>query len=134
MIEEYIKIIEDFLQNRIDVFEFEKIYWDKFMNDKNFPDEYYEPLNRLLTDIDEFEPDEELKGDDTVGDLLSEEDLRKCAGKALKQIALLILQTYYSALIYFAIMLSIVPSALSSESALLTPSRSSLLPFLTAIA
>ena len=34
MIEEYIKIIEDFLQNRIDVFEFEKIYWDKFMNDK----------------------------------------------------------------------------------------------------
>ena len=72
------------MQNRIDVFEFEKIYWDKFMNDKNFPDEYYEPLNRLLTDIDEFEPDEELKGDNTVGDSLSEEDLRECAKKALK--------------------------------------------------
>ena len=89
MIEEYIKIIEDFLQNRIDVFEFEKTYWDKFMNDKNFPDEYYESLNRLLTDIDEFEPDEELRGDDTVGDPLSEEDLREYAKKALKQIALL---------------------------------------------
>ena len=89
MIEEYIKIIEDFLQNRIDVFEFEKIYWDKFMNDKNFPDEYYEPLNRLLTGIDEFEADEELRGDDTVGDSLSEEDLRECAKKALKQITLL---------------------------------------------
>ena len=72
------------MQNRIDVFEFEKIYWDKFMNDKNFPDEYYEPLNRLLTDIDEFEPDEELRGDDTVGDSLSEEDLRGCAKKGLK--------------------------------------------------
>jgi len=89
MIEEYIKIIEDFLQNRIDVFEFEKIYWDKFMNDKNFLDKYYEPLNRLLTDIDEFEPDEELRGDDTVGDSLSEEDLRECAKKTLKQIILL---------------------------------------------
>nr|WP_314380934.1 hypothetical protein [uncultured Campylobacter sp.] len=54
------------------------------MNDKNFPDEYYEPLNRLLTDIDEFEPDEELRGDDTVGDSLSEEDLRECAKKTLK--------------------------------------------------
>ncbi|WP_298960970.1 colicin immunity domain-containing protein [uncultured Campylobacter sp.] len=78
-----------FLQNRIDVFEFEEIYWDKFINDKNFSDEYYEPLNRLLTDIDEFKPDEELRGDDTVGDSLSEEDLRECAKKALKQIALL---------------------------------------------
>ena len=49
----------------------------------------YEPLNRLLTDIDEFEPDEELRGDDTVGNPLSEEDLRGCAKKTLKQIILL---------------------------------------------
>ncbi|HZG72755.1 MAG TPA: colicin immunity domain-containing protein [Chondromyces sp.] len=55
VLDKYIKLIEAFLKNEIDVEEFEKIYFETFLNDldeKELDEESFTILNNLFESVD----------------------------------------------------------------------------------
>ena len=59
----YWVLMEAFVQDRLRASEFEAVYLRLFKNDRTmWPQEVFEVLNRLFTDIDAYSPDPSLRG------------------------------------------------------------------------
>jgi hypothetical protein len=63
-ISQYIDLIQEFVSGRISHKIYSKRYWSLFQNDpRMFPQDIYELLNNLFTDIDVCEEEESLRED-----------------------------------------------------------------------
>ena len=79
----YTALIEAFVEERIRPLEFESLYLRLFKNDPTmWPQEIFQVLNRLFSDVDAYFANATLRGPDN----LDEEQLRRRAEEALKRL------------------------------------------------
>lgn len=79
----YIELIESFLQNKIEVGDFQYAYLDMFKNNTiELSDAEFDVLDELFADVDAYYPDSELSNSDD----LDEQQLRRRSETALKKL------------------------------------------------
>lgn len=79
----YLEIMESFQSGRISAIEFESEYLDLFKaDDRQFPDNVFNILNQLFSDVDMFVSDPEIRG---PGDL-DQNQLLKCSREAYEKL------------------------------------------------
>ncbi len=82
-LEQYISLITQFIAGDITVSQFEVSYLKMFKDEaRELPEDIFDVLNGLFTDVDAYCGDPELRDDDDLGD----EELLSSAKEALKKL------------------------------------------------
>lgn len=83
-LEQYILLITQFIAGDIAASQFEMSYMDMFKNEyREFPEDVYDVLNGLFSDVDAYCGDPELRDDEDLDD----EQLLGSAKEALKKLS-----------------------------------------------
>lgn len=83
-LEQYILLITQFIAGDITASQFEVLYLEMFKNEsRELPEDIYNILNGLFSDVDAYCGDSELRDDDDLGD----EELLSSARNALKELS-----------------------------------------------
>lgn len=82
-IEDYRKLISQFLNHDLEAPDFEAVFFQKFKNEtRQLSDDLFRSLDKLFADLDMFCADDELRD----GDELNEEQLRQCCERTLLEL------------------------------------------------
>ena len=77
-LEEYSKLLEQYLTDNIDARSFEHNYFSKFKNDStNWSIDEFEILNSIFTDLDAFSPNPSLKDEFDIDEVQLRENTKR---------------------------------------------------------
>ena len=83
-IDKYILLLTQFVNSEIAASEFDTLYLEQFKKEtETFPEEIYDILNNLFSDVDAYCEDPDLRDDED----LDEDELLISAKKALEELA-----------------------------------------------